>query len=276
MLRAVIGRQELLLRGDHAFHSICDARLVRSHAAWFGVGRAGSGQLSRGLPLDVLGLVYAQETVRRTLGWSRSAVLVADSNATAAGADPLVARRQGVLVQQLLRQVCARLGFPVDITLTSSIGRPEALPGFDRLRALPPYIAHQLAQTERMHQRGLALKVGWAWRGALQDERYFDDLHRREYGHRIAAVYTAGGTTLDPRRPRACPYVCSEPAMRLLLRPREDLERKLATASRTGAARYQRLVGKLSRAHCRLVGIPRPRRSITPLQDLLDDLPWPG
>ncbi len=272
-LEDVLGRQELFLRGAHVPHAFTDADLQHSHAAWFGVGVTAGKGLTRGLPLDVLGLVYAQEFVRRALDWDRSVVLVADSNAQAAGADALATRRLAVRVERRLRQVCARLGFPVDVLLTSTLGHPDALPGFDRLRALPPYVAHQLAQTERLRKRGAGMKIGWAWRGAVQDERYFDDLHAREYGRRIAAVYTGGGATLDPRRPRACPYVCSSPAHRLLLHPGEDLERKLATASRIGAQRYQRLLGKLTRAHCRLTGVPRPRRITTPLQDLLDDLP---
>lgn len=274
-LTDLVARQELFGRGAHDWHRFGAAALAESHTAWFGVGVVAGGGLSRGLPLDVLGLLYAQEFVRRTLGWERSLVLVADSNAQAAGADLLAVRRLAVHVERRLREVCARLGFPVDVRTTSSLGRPGALPGFSRLRRLPPYVAHQLAQTEQLRRHGAGLKLGWAWSGALMDERYFDDLHAREYGQRIATVYTTGGTTLDPRRPRACPYACRDPAARLRLRPDEDLERRLATASRTGAQRYQRLLGKLTRAHCRLLGTPRPRRITTPLQDLLDDLPWP-
>lgn len=275
-LTDLLMRQELFGRGAHRWHRFTAADLDDAHTAWFGVGVLAAGALSQGLPLDTLGLLYAQEFVRRTLGWERSLVLVADSNAHAAGADMLAVRRLAHHVQRRLREVCARLGFPVDVRTSSSLGRPTTLPGFSRLRQLPPYVAHQLAQTEQLRQHGAGLKLGWAWPGAFKDERYFDDLHAREYGRRIASVYTTGGTTLDPRRPRACPYACSDPAARIRLRPDEDLERRLATASRTGTQRYRRLLGKLTRAHCRLLGTPRPHRITTPLQDLLDDLPWPG
>ncbi|MEM9463701.1 MAG: hypothetical protein AAGF11_56710 [Myxococcota bacterium] len=267
-------RQELFGRGAHRWHQFTATDLAHSHTAWFGVGVMAGGRLSQGLPLDTLGLLYAQEFIRRSLGWTRSLVVVADSNAQAAGADLLAVRRLTVHTERRLREVCARLGFPVDVRSTSSLGRPGALVGFSRLGRLPPYVAHQLAQTEQLRRTGAGLKVGWAWPGALHDERYFDDLHAREYGQRIAAVYTTGGTTLDPRRPRACPYACRDPQARLRLAPNEDLERRLATASRLGAQRYRRLLGKLSRAHCHLLGQPRPRRLLTPLQDLLDDLPW--
>jgi len=275
-LERVLARQELFRRGASAPHAFTATALAGAHTAWFGVGVATHGGLSHALPLDVLGLLYAQEMVRRTLGWARSTVLVADTNARAAGADALATRRLALGVERRLRQVCARLGFPVDVVSSSSLGRAHTLPGFDRLGDLPPYVAHQLAQTEAMLRSGAGLKVGWGWSGALLDETYFDDLHAREYGQRIASVYIGGGTTLDPRRPRACPYVCSNPRARLLLSPDEDIERKLAIAPRLGAQRYRRLLGKLTRAHCHLIGAPRPRRLTTPLQDLLDDLPWLG
>ena len=135
------------------------------------------------------------------------------------------------------------------------------------MQGLPPYVAHQLAQTEHLRQQGAGLKLGWAWPGALQDERYFDDLHARELGVRIDSVYVSGGTTLDPRRPRACPYVCSDPDARLLLRAEEPLERKLRRAPAVARQRYERLLGKLVRAHCQVTGAPRPRCATAVLQD---------
>ncbi|MCA9653325.1 MAG: hypothetical protein H6712_02930 [Myxococcales bacterium] len=272
-LTTLARRQELFLRGATWPHRLRPAALEQSEAAWFGVGVTTGGRLSRGLPLDVLGLLYAQELVRRTLGWSRSMILVADSNAQAAGLDALAVRRLGVQVERRLRETIAQLDFPVEVRLSSSLGRPSALPGFARLAGLPPYVALQLAQTERMRELGAGLKLGWAWPGAVQDERYFDDLYRREYGPGIASIYVSGGSTLDPRRPRACPYVCSTPESRLLLRPGEELERKLSRAPRTAARRYQRLLGKLARAHCRLTGTERSRRPWVVLQGLLDELP---
>jgi hypothetical protein len=273
-LTALLHRQELFLRGADWAHCLPPEGLSRAHTAWFGVGVTTSAGLSHGLPVDVLGLVYAQELVRRALGWERSLVVVADSNAQAAGADPLAVRRVAVQVERRLRHVVATLGLPVDVRLTSTLGRPSTLPGFSRLGALPPYVAHQLAQTEHLRQHGAGLKLGWAWPGALQDERYFDDLHARELKTRIASVYVSGGTTLDPLRPRACPYVCSDPAARLLLHPGEELERKLARAPGVARQRYERLLGKLVRVHCHLTGAPRPRRATEPLQDLVDALPW--
>jgi len=273
-LIALLHRQELFLRGADWAHVLPSDGLERAHTAWFGVGVTTSAGLSRGLPLDVLGLVYAQELVRRALGWGRSLVVVADSNAQAAGAEALAVRRVAVLVERRLRELVASLGFPVDVRLTSTLGRAQALPGFSRLQGLPPYVAHQLAQTEHLRQQGAGLKLGWAWPGALQDERYFDDLHARELGTRIASVYVGGGTTLDPRRPRACPYVCSDPATRLLLHPGEELERKLARAPAVARQRYERLLGKLARVHCHLTGAARPRRATALLQDVIEALPW--
>lgn len=273
-LTALVHRQELFLRGADWVHRMPPGGLRRTSAAWFGVGVTTSSGLSKGLPLDVLGLVYAQELVRRALGLRRSVVLVADSNAQAAGAEPLAVRRVAVGVERRLRDVVDLLGLPAEVRLASSLARTEGLPELRRLRDLPPYVAHQLAQTERLRQEGIDLKLGWAWPGAVQDERYFDDLYARELGARVTSVYVGGGTTLDPRRPRACPYVCSEPAARLLLDPREELERKLAHAPKVARQRYERILGKLARAHCHVTGAPRPRRAVVLVQDLLDALPW--
>ncbi|MCX4245672.1 hypothetical protein [Paraliomyxa miuraensis] len=279
----LVERRELFLRGHRAGHRFDRTNLRATHTAWFGVGVTTREGFSRGLPIDVLGLVYGQELVRRALGWQRSLVVVADSNAQAAGAEALAVRRSAVQVQRRLRELAAALGLPIDVRLTSTLGR---LAEFAQLSAssttspgsgLPPYAAHQLAQTEHLRQRGFGLKIGWAWRGAWQDERYFDDLHAREFGTRIASVYVGGGTTLDPRRPRACPYVCNDPTARLLLHPGEDLERKLARAPSIARHRYEKLLGKLARAHGHLMGtrLP-PRRPTVLLQDLLETLPWPS
>lgn len=273
-LTALLHRQELFLRGADWVHCLPPEGLARAHTAWFGVGVTTSAGLSHGLPLDVLGLVYAQELVRRALGWQRSLVVVADSNAQAAGADALAVRRVAVQVERRLRDVAEVLGLPVEVRLTSTLARPHALPGLARLQGLPPYVAHQLAQTEHLRQQGAGLKLGWAWPGALHDERYFDDLHARELGPRIASVYTSGGTTLDPRRPRACPYVCHDAATRLMLDPSEELERKLARAPKVARQRYERLLGKLARAHCQVTGAERPRKPTVLVQDVLEALPW--
>jgi hypothetical protein len=273
-LTGLLHRQELFLRGADWSHGFTALGLLRAHTAWFGVGVTTGGALSHGLPIDVLALLYAQELVRRQLGWERSLVVVADSNAQAAGVDALAVRRVAVQVERRLRDVAGVLHLPVDVRLTSTLGRAQALPGFSRLQGLPPYVAHQLAQTEHLRQQGAGLKLGWAWPGALHDERYFDDLHARELGVRIGSVYVSGGITLDPRRPRACPYVCSDPATRLMLRPDEELERKLARAPTVARQRYERLLGKLARVHCHITGAARPRRATMLLQDVLEALPW--
>ena len=184
----------------------------------------------------------------------------------------MAVRRRSVDVQQQLSRVSASLDVPVDVQLASSLGGAGRMPGLTKLDALPRYIAHQLAQTECLRQQGASIKLGWAWPGAFLDERYFDDLHAREYGTRIASVYVVGGATLDPRRPRACPYVCNDPKARLLLRSELSLHERLARAPKLAARRYERLLGKLARAHCRLTGTERARRPAAVLQGVVDDL----
>ncbi len=272
-LDALTRRQELFVRGARAPHQLTGEGLQGSHCAWFGVGVTAGGTVSRGLPVDVLSLVYAQEMVRRAAQWSTSLVLVADDNAQAAGGDAFAVRRCSVDVQRRLTAVVDHLGFPVQVELASRLRQTHGLVAQPESSSLPPYVMHQLAQTEGLRRRGVGLKIGWALSGALLDERYFDDLHAREYGRRVDSLYITGGRTLDPRRPRACPYVCIDPQTRVLLHRDEDIAHKLARAPRTAARRYERLLGKLARAHCRLTGTERGVRPAQVLQGLLDDLP---
>ncbi|MGB5702904.1 MAG: hypothetical protein WBM48_08815, partial [Polyangiales bacterium] len=117
------------------------------------------------------------------------------------------------------------------------------------------YVAQQLVQTEIMRERGAAVKVGWALSACTYDEKYFDRLYRNRFGDEVTFVYTIGGRTLNPQRPRACPYLCREPADRLLLGTRDNVVRKLYSDQSSPAMRgYRRLIAKLARAYRHLTG----------------------
>lgn len=272
-----------LLRQDalfttHMRSSLPDMRAVHeAQSTWLGVGLRGRSP-SRGLPVDVLLLVFAQETLRRRLGLRQSHILVADSNARAAGDDELAVERLRARVLDTLSTVCDSFGFPVTVFAASEI--PEA----PRLAAdatamdasLDPYVRLQLAQMERMRQIGATVKIGWALPGGGFDERHFDELYRRQYRHPLAFVYTHGGRSLSRERPRSCPYACDRPADRLLLERGEDIAGKLALHARRDpdlVSAYRRLLARLARAHRRLVGPDRGIPPVARLQAILDSLP---
>lgn len=253
-LASLANRQELFARRQYE-PVISLSALESTTATWFGVGVA-ADDASCGLPVDVLILVFAQEMVRRELELPKSSILIADSNACNAGVPRLDVHRAASLAQAPLEALIDRFGFPVDIRRSSSLApaaeveRKQAALEIDN-----GYVAQQLVQTEIMRERGAAVKVGWALSACTYDEKYFDRLYRNRFGDGVTFAYTIGGRTLNPQRPRACPYLCREPADRLLLGVRENAVRKLYSDQSSPAMRgYRRLIAKLARAYQHLTG----------------------
>lgn len=253
-LASLVNRQELFARRQYE-PVIAPKALEAATATWFGVGVA-ADTASCGLPVDVLVLVFAQEMVRRELGHAKSTILIADSNACHAGVPRLDVHRAASLAQTPLEALLDCFGFPAEVrrastlTAASEIERRQASLEIDN-----GYVAQQLVQTEIMRERGAAVKVGWALSACTYDETYFDRLYTDRFGREVTFAYTIGGRTLNPQRPRACPYLCREPRERLLLGARENAVRKLySDTSGTAAKGYQRLLGKLARAYRHLTG----------------------
>ena len=250
--------------------------ITRTEACWLGVGLSGR-RPSYGVPVDVLQMVFAQEIVRRRLGLGRSIILVADSNARAVGFSRGELGRVQARLRWTLEAVVAQFGFPVEVIAASSLAAEAEEHLFAaRAEAPNPYVALQMAQTELMRRRGAGVKIGWAMPGFDNDERHFDTQHDRVFGQPLVYVYTRGGHSLNPERPRCCPYVCENREDRLLLEPGENLERKLGRAGgpRNPLVRsYRKLVARLARAHRELVGPNRPRRPEARLQAIIDQLP---
>jgi hypothetical protein len=268
-LRALVRRQELFARRVTEPH-LSPSALAAGSASWFGVGVSGENA-SRGLPIDVLVLVYAQELVRRSLGWERSYVLVADLDAITPNIPSLAVRRATDRALDRLSSVVARLGFPVGLLTASELARAETTRIAAAIRSDNPYVRQQLAQTEVMRRRGVTAKIGWALSSVTLDETFFDGIYRQLHGNKVSFLYAIGGRTLDPRRPRACPYLCDDPDRRILLEPGEDVVQKLASARPSSARGYRRLLDKLARAHARLTGDPAAS-GVELAQSLVDSL----
>ena len=253
-LASLANRQELFARRQYE-PVISPQSLESATSTWFGVGVA-ANDASRGLPVDVLILLFAQEMVRRELGLGRSSILIADSNACNAGVPRLDVHRAASLAQAPLEALVDRLGFPVDICRSSSLApASEVERQQEALDIENGYVAQQLVQTEIMRKLGAAVKVGWALSACTYDETYFDRLYTNRFGNQVTFAYTIGGRTLNPQRPRACPYLCREPRDRMLLGTKENAVRKLYTDAASPALRgYRRLIGKLARAYQHLTG----------------------
>lgn len=253
-LASLANRQELFARRQ--YEPVVSTRALQSTTStWFGVGVA-ADDASCGLPVDVLILVFAQEMVRRELGLTHSTILIADSNACHAGVPRLDVHRAASLAQAPLEALIDRFDFPVEIRRSSSLAPAcEVEQRQNALEIENGYVAQQLVQTEIMRAQGAAVKIGWALSACTYDETYFDRLFRDRFGDEVTFVYTIGGRTLNPQRPRACPYLCREPRDRLLLGTKENAVRKLYGEAVSPAARgYRRLVAKLARAYRHLTG----------------------
>jgi hypothetical protein len=253
-LASLASRQELFARRQYE-PVISVQALASATSTWFGLGVA-ADHASRGLPIDVLILVFAQEMVRRELGLAKSWILVADSNAYRSGVPRIDVHRAASLAQAPLEALIERFGFPVDILRSSSLApASEVERQQEALDIDNGYVAQQLVQTEIMRARGAAVKIGWALSACSYDETYFDRLFRCSFGDGVTFVYTIGGRTLNPQRPRACPYLCREPEDRVLLGKREYVIQGLYADPDSPAARgYRRLIAKLARAYRHLTG----------------------
>jgi hypothetical protein len=249
-------------------------RLEEPRGVWCGIGLS-SHHVSRGLPIDVLSLVFAQEWTRRALALETSTIVIGDTNALAAGMWPIEVYRHARHVVDTLADVIDQLRFPVSIVRSSRLERSESLTRIQgRYFAPNRYVGHQLAHMDLMAKRGATLKVGWRMSASRFDERYFDRLYARQGGPEIGSIYGMCGRTLDPRRPRACPYLCSDPRWRILLRHGESIEAKLSgveSVQQPAARGYERFLRKLGRAYQRFCRPPEPE-PLAALQGLLDQL----
>jgi hypothetical protein len=257
-------------------HGFAADALRNSNASWFGVGLSGRHP-SQGVPIDILQMVFAQEVVRRSLGLRWSLVLLADSNACAAGHAPEAIAAAKHRLESTLRALTRQFGFPVEVLSSTALANPQqARLLMDHIDAPNPYVAQQVAQMQLMRRAGAGVKIGWAVRGFHNDERRFDRLHDRTFASRLAYVYTRGGRSLNASRPRCSPYVCESRADRLLLEPGEHIAAKL---DRFGRDRrhplvrgYRRLLAHLARAHRQLVGPDRPWSPEMRMQSIVDAL----
>jgi hypothetical protein len=254
--------------GPSRFQRVDPAVATTGDAVWFGLGLCGEA-LSRGLPVDVLALLTAQELLRRALGLRRSLVLVADSNAVAVGHPRAAVEAVADRAEDTLHRLGAVLDLPFECVRGSAVATWREAAGLD---ASSPYEAHQLAQMEAMRRAGASVKLGWVMPGSHRDERYFDRLYRERVGGSVAFAYAVCGRALDPRRPRACPYVATRPDRRLVIGTGESVRAKLHAAHQypREVAGYRRLLRRIGRGLARLRGTPTRCRPEQSLQRILD------
>lgn len=261
-------------------HPLIDSRLSREGlrgagdaappgAVYVGVGLCAKRALSRGVPLDLLGLLLPAAAVREASGADVLVVLIADRHALESGFPEAEVEERAAAAEQAVARVggqCGLRGLKIVRAshLESEPAYADALAAV-RARAGPAcgaYTARQLADAIYLEGCfGGLLKVGWALRGANEDDRRdevaFDRALRRMVGERIPFVYSKPGRSLDDRAPRVPPYVATEPETRLCLDrpsdPAHALARAARAASRDTVAGYRRHLRALIYAYSREV-----------------------
>ncbi len=267
----------------------------RPNTALLGIGVCAPTTMSRGVPLDLLGVVLPAESIRRAAGADELILLIADSHAEASGHAPALVETQANAIAAALdrlRAVCRLDAIrTVYASSYSSSAQYRSILAHVR-RVTPPgseYVQRQLAdilfwQGQRQH----LLKVGWALPqsplGGRRDEVAFDRALYKAGGRDVGFAYCRPARALNDRAPRVSPYVVRNPAHRLLLTPTDDARDKLAAASELvapqtlqGFARHLRLLlytfGKFADP---VRGEPLAGRADSLLRRLAPELPPPA
>jgi len=208
-----------------------------------GIGLCTRHQLSRAMPLDVLGMLLPAERIRRATGAARIIAMVADEHALTNGFDDASVERRARDTCTVLDNLRRRCGLErMTVLRASSFHRAPAYRALltDVTRRLGTrdhgYVRRQIADCAYLHRaHGGLWKVGWTTArasGAARDEVAFDHRVRACYGDAIGFVYCKAGRSLVDGHHKLPPYVATDPSARICIDPNEDPARKLAAALR--------------------------------------------
>ncbi len=235
---------------------------------YYGTGLCSSREISTGLPFDVLSMVLVAERLRRSFGLSKVYHHIADTHALANSfLTPEEVALHGQETKKIVERMVANLGLgQFEIVLSSEFDQTDEYRVLGAKVKTPEneYVERELTDMLWYQQKGVSLKIGWIIQATETklgfDERLFDREFKRLFGDKLSFVYLKAGRTLDPKRPKASPYISIPGEKRLLLRKGEDVEAKLAKAEEEfnqknlGGARnyfigivrnYERIIGPL-------------------------------
>jgi hypothetical protein len=219
---------------------------VSEGTIYYGTGLCTPKHLSRGFPFDLLSMLLVAEQIRRTLHLRQVIHLIADSHALNTRPDdgPAIA---ALAVQQrdFLQSLVKNLGFDsFDVLIASEF---DHLPSYTRILDQVPadeneYIRREITDIEWLsRERGLCLKVGWIIQAKETslgfDERVFHRRYLELVESPMSFVYAQAGRTLDKKRPKAAPYIVSNPEKRVVLKGGEQVAVKLTQAESELSAR---------------------------------------
>lgn len=205
---------------DKALHRLAKDRDAVLYA---GIGLAGRA-LSEGLAIDVLSLLSLTEHLRRHSKRGQATVLIADTNAVAAGYPSALVDELAMEYTKHTRALCAHMKSSIEVKLASEWSLlASAHPPLPRAAMMTaPYVRVQLEQMRALFAHDYRLKVGWRMPGAKRDEQHFDTIYRQHIEdatapHRLETIYGLAGRSFNASHPRACPYVSYPEQTRILL-----------------------------------------------------------
>lgn len=176
---------------------------------FIGTGICNPTQLSQAIPFDALGFLLSAEFIKRLIiPKSHIFLLIADQHAWLANHfNKHQAQKIARLQFKTFSQIISSLQLKNWHVFLASKLFPQALPAsYEALeiRDVNHFISH--------HQIGI--KIGWKFgsgRNHKTDEAHFDQ------NLNIVSVFTKPGVTSDPHKPQESPYICTNPATRILL-----------------------------------------------------------
>lgn len=199
---------------------------------YFGIGLCSKTELTSGLPFDILDLILTSEQLRR-LGGGAVFVHLADTHAKTNGFKIKEVDSVAQYVAGLLRTIFVGLRLSQhQVIMSSSVDTTNAYKSIlESIDGKNEYIRRELTdilwyeKNKKVH-----LKMGWAltknYIDGILDERYFDNL-ACSMGSLLSFHYVNSGRTLDPKRPKACPYFVSDVAHRIILSQEENPQEKI-------------------------------------------------
>lgn len=245
----------------------------------FGMG-GGSRALNKGLPMDILSMVLTAEKLRREIGLGRCRVICANEiTYTNIPNNPAEFSKESIdrvmaTERDLLQLVVERFGIADhwDIFLESDIEKiigTDLKEQYDQIvsdaDAVPfiggHHFAMEMAQMYTLvNQDPGGVKLGWYMRPLnkrrpeyIMDEQPFDARYAlylafKGLTNKVSIPYAHAGVKLLPDQKgmvnREPPYICYDPADRILLSPFEDPAGKLREATQAGGGLGLRKIGK--------------------------------
>ena len=241
-LRRVVTQQALIeTRASLAGLTHVDPHAIAPSTVFMGIGMTTATDLSCGLPLDALGMLFSAEQVREAVQAREIRLLLADAHAIENGHDQTLVAEQCGAYERILTSVLRRLGWShVRLQRAREL---HALDAYARIHAQVrraaarhehAYVTREVADIEYFaRQGGGILKVGWALeshQASARDERAFDERFLRWVGPHVGFIYCKAGRALDDHRRKAAPYVVRDPSRRVCLRRDERVHEKLRRA----------------------------------------------